>query len=107
MVDAQVHLPGGVVGEVEPVSGFAGRNLVEATVAQPYRGHGGHDVERGVLGLVGEEAPSLSLGLRNVLRALVHVGSRGVLGQTNDQQQQRENASLQVHLRKTTLRVAA
>ena len=79
VVNSHVHLPSEVVREVELVGGVTHGELVKPAVAQADGGLGGHDLEGGVLGLVGEQAVLLELRLRHVLDALEHVRGGGVL----------------------------
>ena len=79
MVHGHVHLPGQVVREVVLVRRVPHGELVKPAVAQANGGGGGHDLERGVLGLVGEQPSFLELGASHVLHALGHVGGSRVL----------------------------
>ena len=84
VVKAEVHLPGRVLREVKPVGRVAHGELVEAAVGEADGRLGRHDLERRVLGLVGEEAAGGHVGGRHVLGALLHVGGRGVLEAVGD-----------------------
>ena len=79
VVNGHVHLPGRVVREVVLVGRVTRGEPVKPAVAQTDGGLGGHDLERGVLGLVGEESAVLNLGARHVFHALVRVSGGGVL----------------------------
>lgn len=79
VVNCHVHLPGQVVGEVELVGRVTHGDLVKPAVAQTDGCLGSHDLEGGVLGLVGEQPTVFGLGARHVIHALVDVGGGGIL----------------------------
>ncbi len=79
MVNRHVHLPSEVIRKVELVGGVTHRDLVKPAVAQTDGGLGGHDLERGVLRLVGKHSSLRKLDARHVLGAFVHVRGGGVL----------------------------